>query len=580
MFNLALLLVAAAACRRADVWLADLDHRIAQAWASFAFAGRFLRHAVRGDRNRYLDSLVQDVRLSDLARPKQLYQRVRKAFPKAASARRTAFVALPAVELASGQLAVSGAQRAQRWREHFAEQEAGLAVTAAEYTLNIAHTDARRASRPVHFDPELLPSLADLEADILQLRRGKAAGPDGITAELFKVLPVQAARHFLELHLKSTLALQEPVEYKGGALIMTLAKKAAAVFRCDKHRSILLSSVPGKLFHRGIRARLAPALQRACPDLHGGIRGHIGVDTISLAVRCFQSYTSSKGERPALVFYDVRAAYYQVLRETLTGDEMDDRVLLSVFHRLGVPSAAQAELRQVLESIASLADCRASGHALAPTREVFTGTWFRLDRNAPLVATAAGVRPGDPLADLFFAVSFSAYVSAVQTALQSKQLHTPLDLGSVEPPWDAPAPPSVLGPASWADDFVSMHQAPDGPTLIATLQAATSVFLTHATANGIQLAFGPDKTAALLPPPTAFDTSLGIQFQEGSYWLPVRDEITGCVQQLPLPLVQAYKHLGGVVTSGATSSSPIPGCLGAQAFARAVVWEPQYSHRH
>ena len=538
-----------AARARADSWLAALDQSIAQAWASYNFAGRFLRDAVRQDRNRYLDSLVQDVRVSDLARPKQLFQRVRKAFPKAASSRRSAFVALPAVELENGALAVTGAQRAQRWREHFAAQESGVAVSASDYTARVLAVDERRASQPPCFDFSLLPDLASLEVDILRLRRGKAAGPDGITSELLKLHPILAARQFLGLHLKSTLALREPVEYKGGAL-MTLAKKAAAVFRCDRHRSILLSSVPGKLFHRGVRSHLAPSLQKVCPDLHGGVRSHVGVDTISLAVRCFQSSVRHLGELPALVFYDVRAAYYQVIRETLTGDVIDDTVILSLFHRLGVPATAHAELRALLESIASLADCCDSSHALALTREVFTGTWFRLDRSAPLVATAAGVRPGDPLADLFFAVSFSAYISAVQAELVSKQLHTPLAGGDTAPPWDAPAPPTVLGPASWADDFVAMHAAIDGPSLIARVQAATAVFLTHATANGIQLTFGADKTAALLPPSVVFDAGLCGQAPGGASWLPVVDGITGAVQRLPL--VQAYKHLGGIVTSGAT----------------------------
>ena len=202
----------------------------------------------------------------------------------------------------------------------------------------------------------MLPDLAGLEADILQLRRGKAAGPDGFTGELLRLSPITAARHFLSLHLKSVLSLREPVEYKGGAL-MTLAKKAAAVFKCDKHRSILLSSVPGKLFHRGIRTRLAPALRAHCPDLHGGVRSHIGVDTVSLAVKCFQSHSAHLGRLPAVVFYDVRAAYYQVLRETLTGDDLDDTVVLSLFHRLGVPAEAQQELRDLLASIASLAEC-------------------------------------------------------------------------------------------------------------------------------------------------------------------------------------------------------------------------------
>ena len=95
-----------------------------------------------------------------------------------------------------------------------------------------------------------------------------------------------------------------------------------------------------------------------------------------------------------------------------------------------------------------------------------------------------------------------------------------------------------------------MHAAADGPSLLERVRAATSVFLTHATANGIQLAFGPDKTAALLPPAVGFGAHPGIHRQGNTSWLEITDGITGAVQCLPL--VQAYKHLGGIVTSGAT----------------------------
>ena len=106
------------ACRRADAWLTAIDCSIAQAWASYNFAGRFLRNAVRADRNRYLESLVHDVRLSDLARPRQLYQRVRKAFPKAAAARRSSFTTLPSC-------------RAHRWLPCRLWGTAGTAVERA-----------------------------------------------------------------------------------------------------------------------------------------------------------------------------------------------------------------------------------------------------------------------------------------------------------------------------------------------------------------------------------------------------------------------------------------------------------------
>ncbi|CAE7679227.1 hypothetical protein AK812_SmicGene11435 [Symbiodinium microadriaticum] len=259
------------------------------------------------------------------------------------------------------------------------------------------------------------------------------------------------------------------------------------------------------------------------------------------------------GRQPALVFYDVRAAYYQVLRECLTGADLDDRVLLQLFSKLGVPSHAFSELQAQLSRLATLADSGCTPHTVALLEEVFVGTWFRMDQHVPLVATSAGVRPGDPLADVLFAVSFSAYAKAVQEALSAAGLATTLPASAAAPPW-GPREPVPLGPASWADDFAAMHAADDHLALLALVREATSLYLTHATANGIQLAFATDKTAAVLPPKACYDPSVARGPTSGELFLPIVDGITGRTHHLPV--VQAYKHLGGVVTSGLDFASP------------------------
>ena len=204
---------------RVEMWLHSMDVSIAQAWASLNFACRLLRQAVKTDRNNYLAQVVEDVTLADISRPKQLFQKVRRAFPKAAAARRSRFTALPAVELLDGTLAQTTEARAERWRAHFAEQESGTPTTDEAFVVAVQAKDqARAAGRKVVFDPAMLLTLTSLEADILNLRRAKAAGPDGLTAELFRLSASQAARQLLALNVKSILAIREPIEFKGGAL--------------------------------------------------------------------------------------------------------------------------------------------------------------------------------------------------------------------------------------------------------------------------------------------------------------------------------------------------------------------------
>ena len=148
-----------------------------------------------------------------------------------------------------------------------------------------------------------------------------------------------------------------------------------------------------------------------------------------------------------------------------------------------------------------------------------------------------------------FAISFSAYVKSVQSALAAANLATVLPASESQAPWEDDGP-MQLGPASWADDFAALHDATDSPSLIRLVCEATGVYLSHATANGIQLAFATDKIAAVLPPKASYDAVVLRDPIEGTPYLPVSDAITGKVQQLPV--VQAYKHLGGIVTSAST----------------------------
>ncbi|CAE7638887.1 CFDP2 [Symbiodinium sp. CCMP2592] len=530
-------------------WIRGANHNIALAWSRLHRLCTEARQAVKADRCHYLQKLVSEVGQADLRDPRHLYQCVRRAFPKAASAKRSRFTPLPAVALADGTLAVTGAERAARWRSHFAAQEGGVDISPADYSAGFA-VDAARSTAPAVFDPRLLPSLTELETSVLQLKRGKAAGPDGVTSELLKLAVPTAARQLLPLFVKSLLTVREPIEFKGGAL-MTLTKKAASAFECDRYRSILLSSVPGKLLHKSLRRRITPLLLQHSPDLMGGVHPGVGVDSIATAVRSYQAHVHASGEHPAVVFFDVRAAYYQVVRETLTSDAPDDSILQSLFCKLGVPPDALAELRDHLASLNHLIDSNGSLHLEAFTRELFKGTWFRLDQHVDLVATSAGVRPGDPLADVFFALSFSAYLRSVQAFLRQQSLSTVLPPCTTLLPVDGLETERELSPASWADDFAAMLSATSPAQVVRKVQATTSAFLTHATAIGMQLSFAVDKTAALLPPTVLFADVCDLPPSGAAYEHAILVYDSIALRTVHLPAVQAYKHLGGIVTCNA-----------------------------
>ena len=275
-----------------------------------------------------------------------MYKAIRRALPTARSARRSGLRPLPAVMDAQGQLAQTPEAKAECWRSHFSDQEAGQAISPAAYL------QAFRTTRvdPAPFDIASVPTLCDLEGITLQLKRQKACGPDGLSPDLLRVCPTATARSLVPIALKTTLSLREPVEFRDGTLTC-LAKKIGASLQCSHYRSILISSVPAKIFHRPVRNLLVPIHASCKPALQLGALGGIGIEAVALTARSFQLHQHAKRLPWSLVFVDLQAAFYRVVRQALTPHHDDDSELLRIFHRMGLPPAAIEALLEQLRKV-------------------------------------------------------------------------------------------------------------------------------------------------------------------------------------------------------------------------------------
>ncbi|CAE7403777.1 for [Symbiodinium sp. CCMP2592] len=535
------------ALQQAGRWLWEMDVSIARALDMLSWLTVSIRTAVRRDRNKYLERLVAQISLSDLRQPRELYAAVRKAFPAARSSRRSAYQPLPAVLLADGQLAADRASREERWTSYFAEQEAGRPIRLADDAKEFCASDFDPSLGGPHFDVEALPSLLEVEQQVLSLPYRKAAGPDGITGELLRYSPAFVSQWLFPLYLKSAMALQEPTMWRGGHL-MCLAKRATGLFDCSSFRSILLASVPGKVFHRIMRNKLAPSLARFKADLQAGQLPGVGVEGISLAVKSYLAWARSSGYGTAAVFFDVKSAFYMLIRQALVPVHAAERNLVSLFSQLGVPSSAVTELAQHLHSAAHVVEAGATAHLTALVSDMMRGTWFRLDGAAALVLTERGSRPGDPLADLLFAFTFSAYVRSAETALERRQLSPVVPHVETAPPWAAWEPCDCIGTAAWADDFVLLQACRARQALSGQVRQATQVMAEHATAMGMILTFAKEKTAVLFDQdcePTGV-----VKDAFGDACLEVPNSILGVTELLPI--VDSYRHLGSIITASHT----------------------------
>ncbi|OLP92715.1 hypothetical protein AK812_SmicGene25476 [Symbiodinium microadriaticum] len=515
------------------------------------------------DRKAYLLSLTQQVQDSNPKDPQSLYRAVRKAFPTARSARRSGLVPLPAVYDEQGQLVTTPADKQECWRRHFAAQELGDEVDQQEYLRRFR---SRSVEAPPVFDIAVLPTVSEIEQIILGLKKHRAPGPDCVTADLLQAAPVAASRQLYPVLLKSTLMVQEPVEFRGGSLIC-LAKRAGAALQCKDFRSILLASVPAKIQHRHLRSRLLPLLEQHGHPTQAGAKAGISVEPVSLLARSFQAVHHKRRLPWAITFYDLQAAFYRVVRETLVPSHQDDRALRSLLHRIGIPSSALEELADQLRNVAALPCMGASPHLTRLIQDLFHGTWFRMDFGDVLTYTSRGTRPGDPAADILFSLSFAAFIRQTEQTLIEQGLESLPSASTTVHPWAHAEQTETVGFPAWADDFAHLQNASQFHELLQRVRLSTQIVQERASAIGMKLTYAHDKTATLLPPGHDWTLHGAVRDEETEHvYVDILDRLTDTHHKLVI--VQAYKHLGSILTS---TGDPRPDLARKKARALSVV---------
>ena len=324
-------------------------------------------------------------------------------------------------------------------------------------------------------------------------------------------------------------------------------KKAAGTYACDAFRSILLASIPGKAYHRALRARLLPSLCKVSTALQAGSKPGVGTDGISAAARAYQELQLSLGRLPAIVYFDLKAAYYRMLRQIVAPIGEPEERFMRLMHSLQLPPQAIEELKAHLLALSTLELSNVTPHTIALISDLFRGTWFRLERHETLTVTSRGSRPGDPLADVLFAFSLSTYIRSCDEALHQAGLSTPLPPFSATPL--APQLPCLTGLsfASWADDMARLLAADSWVALNRSVERTMQVCVEHATSCGMLFAFARHKTAVLLPAMTG--RGRGRKVVEGIRpdLFQIHNRIIGETHELEV--ISAYQHLGSIVTA-------------------------------
>ncbi|CAE7719234.1 unnamed protein product, partial [Symbiodinium sp. CCMP2456] len=282
----------------AGKWSATLQTVIALIGRQISVLGKDLRRRCRADKRAHLESLAKDV---DQARPGDT-QIALKRLLRPRKFRRGGPMPLPFLKRTDGTVCQSFDQVQEEWRRHFAES------WRAEFVSRQAATPARET-----LDCGLIPSLVALRDAFRNVSAMKATGPDGLPPALCARFPTSLATVFWPVLLKTLCYGSEPVGFKGG---------------------ILVQSSLEKVLHKVLRPVATAELNRRALPLQIGGRAGLSHGIGFYCTRLFLDFAQQRNLSAGILFCDLAAAYYAIVRETLVGIDTDSCSIVDIAGQL------------------------------------------------------------------------------------------------------------------------------------------------------------------------------------------------------------------------------------------------------
>eukprot|EP00435_Cladocopium_sp_Y103_P006955 s3639_g2.t1 len=470
--------------------------------------------------------LHQDVGRLNKSKAENLFQVLQ---PKKAIAKTTGHLLrpLPGLQDATGEWHKDRQSIAMAWQAQFSQVENAEPV---QFQDLVARSNPLSEIRTVQ-DLADLPTVFDLERAIRTMKCEKSPGLDSLGAELFQVNPATMARRLYPLFVKSALRAQGVTELAGGWLL-ALYKGKGNPKNMASHRGILLEAVTARMFSRAWRVKIVSGLERlACPMQFGG-RAGLSIEALHLHVKMMMQNAASQKAAHALLFIDIRSAFYSIAKPLLAGPRDDIDKIRHIFDVMELPDSVwEAFLANVQE--ANLVSRATSSSLIAQgIASNLDQTWFAIPDGLHASAPLTGSRPGDPMADVLFALVMSRILHLVTIRARAENI----DL----------LPFTVQGELSrmvtWVDDLAISIQTDAERLVSQTIQVAAIVqecMLEH----GLSLSYGAGKSAMMFTFHGKGSTKARQSF-EATYkrGVPVLTEYQSVVH---IPVVTHYRHLGG-----------------------------------
>lgn len=286
--------------RKADVDNSKTRNQKANAMKVYNKADREVKKSCRRDKRKWISDIATEAEEGASKQDMKTLYRITKTL----SGRRRQ--TNKPVQSKEGKLLATKEQQMDRWREHFEE------ILNRTPLLDPLEVEPQMEVLDIHTGP---PSKTEIRKAITSLKKGKAAGPDGIPPEAWK----EAGKLSVEvLHPLFNRIWQEekiPLDWKKGTIIK-LPKKGDLT-QCKNWRGIMLLSVASKLLCRTILNRTANAIESKLRDNQAGFRSNRSCSDQIATLKIIVEQSIEFNSQLYAVFIDYEKAFDSVDRNTL-----------------------------------------------------------------------------------------------------------------------------------------------------------------------------------------------------------------------------------------------------------------------
>eukprot|EP00438_Fugacium_kawagutii_P009630 Skav214979 [mRNA] locus=scaffold508:16719:20498:- [translate_table: standard] len=491
-------------------WLKEIDAAIAwHSWHATYYRRQLVKY-LRADESTYIDEQVRKHgAIFQAQTASSLWKALKPLLPKQPAKAKQQRQKLSASNSA--------------FLEHFATVEKAAVAPLDEVVRKIVINNeaAHRFAVQQETDSQWIPSLFDLEVAIRALSANKAV-LGAVVPEALLAHPPTAAKMLYPSLIANSVFLQQCASWKAGELY-PLHKKGGEATSAQGYRAILIARQLPKLFHHLARSMVGRVLEQHFHPMQLVGRKGMSVAFASQFLATMGERARSKGINHAVVYFDIKSAFYAARKQDVTPNILDFHDFLDeeesinstghqhAFSSLAVPAQIQAWTQQ----------------ALANSWSRIAGTVADSQDNKVLVPTT-GTRPGDPLADVAFSSIMHGIIARVVQDLQGTLPQLMHEGSSVDVP-----------PVVWIDDVALYLENSNAEVLLRQVSYAVQQMAIRCQEKGLTLNMEQGKSEVIVRFQRSGSQQVHRNLRQQGGTIPF-----GPQQSLSIHTTSEYVHLG------------------------------------